>query len=513
MEKKSSRRYCFRSMIIRRMIIALLLMIQLTFIVASILYYSKLLWLSFALRLLGFLTAFHLLTHPYPSAMKISLVFTILLFPLFGGALYWFFHFQTPTRGYKRALRRIRSATDSAYRATQTDTQAAMSELPEAALLIRYLDQIPKFPVYGHTDVAYYPDGAAFRDALLEALHNAERYIFLEYFIIGEGVFWDAVLSVLQEKAAQGLDVRVIYDDLGSYVTLPHRYADRLRGLGIQCRPFNPFVPFLKTVQNNRDHRKIAVIDGRIAFTGGINLADEYTNDRERFGHWKDSAVRLSGNGAWSLAVTFLQTWSFLVNRQENWEVFHPLQGTLPPTVGRVQPYADSPIDGEHVGEQVYLRIIQAAEESLYLTTPYLAPDDSLLTALKSAAKCGVDVRILLPGIPDKPLVQFTSRSYYRELIEAGVRIFEYTEGFVHSKCMLADCTVASIGTVNLDFRSLYHHFECGVCLYRTPALEQIRTDFLTTLERSREIVLSDCRAGLWKRFWQDVCRLIAPII
>ncbi|MBE6633559.1 MAG: cardiolipin synthase [Ruminococcaceae bacterium] len=512
MSSKQKYRYFFRSLLIRRLLIVLLLLAQMAFIVFSILYYSNMKWVSLGLRILALLTVFHLITHPIPSAMKISTVLLILLFPLFGGALYWFFRFQTTTVGYKKALRRVERATAPAFRAIETVSWETDGIPADAQRLIRYLNTIPNFPLYQKTETAYYSDGKLFQNALLEELKQAKRYIFLEFFIIGEGEFWTSVLEVLKERAQAGVDVRVIYDDLGCFVTLPPKYMNRLRAYGIRCEVFNRFVPFLTAIQNNRDHRKIAVVDGTVAFTGGINLADEYINVRRRFGHWKDSAIRLRGDGAWSLTVMFLQMWSFLSNKQEDWERYYPL--TLP-TQHRenalVQPYCDSPMDGEHVSEQVYLQIIHGARHRLYITTPYLAPDDCLLTALKSAGKSGVDVRLILPHHPDKPAVHFTGRSYYRELIASGVRIYEYTNGFIHSKSILSDGKIACIGTANLDFRSLYLHFECGVCLYRADAVLAMETDFLQTLFRSKEITERDCRVSPPKKLLQDICRLFSP--
>jgi cardiolipin synthase len=250
--------------------------------------------------------------------------------------------------------------------------------------------------------------------------------------------------------------------------------------MGIKCEKFNRFHPFLTCVQNNRDHRKIAVMDGKIAYTGGINLADEYIGERIKHGRWKDSAVRLSGDGAWSFTVIFLQTWSFLSRKKECYEDYRPAEYGQPTAArGWVQPYSDSPMDKENVGEHVYLRVIEQAQRYLYITTPYLMVGDELLSTLKFCARSGVDVRVITPFKPDKKPVHFTTRSYYRELIEAGVRIYEYSGGFIHSKIVLSDDEIATVGTTNFDFRSLYFHFECGTCLYRTSSIEKIKEDYL----------------------------------
>lgn len=515
MFNRQSQRDSFRKLLIRRLFIALLILLQILVIFFTIAYYSQLRWMANFFRLIGILTALHLLTHRQPAAFKISMVFLILLFPVFGGVFYWIFHFQTATIGFRKRLHKVERATAPAFGVFAESAQDAKQALPEAGRLIQYLDQVPGFPVYRNTQTAYYSDGKDFQESLLAELKQAKRYIFLEYFIIGEGLFWDSVFAVLQEKVAEGVDVRVIYDDLGCFVTLPNEFADQLRAHGIRCEIFNPFRPFLTSIQNNRDHRKIAVVDGKVAFTGGINIADEYINEKVRFGHWKDAAVMLKGEGAWSFTVMFLQIWSFLTGTQETCEQYLPLMEHQQPNPkdGWVQPYTDSPMDHENVGEHVYMHIIGNAQRYLYITTPYLTVDNSMISALNLAAKSGVDVRIITPHKPDKKLVHFTTRSYYRELLASGVKIYEYWDGFIHSKNMISDDLTATVGTVNLDFRSLYLHFECGTCLYRTESIPAIKQDFLDTLQHCRQVTAQDCRTNPITAVLQDICRLFAPLM
>ena len=513
MISKRNYQYTFRRLLIRRLFIALLLLAQLVLITFSVIYYSKMRWVGDLLKGLAVLTALHLLTYRRPASFKLSMIFLILLFPLFGGVFYWIFHFQTTTVGFRRRLQRIQDESEERLRHANADADQVAIQASNEAKMIHYLDTVAKFPVYANTDATYYADGRDFQADLLAELKKAERYIFLEFFIIGEGTFWDSILEVLRERVAAGIDVRVIYDDLGCFATLPPHYRKKLQSYGIACCIFNPFRPFLTSIQNNRDHRKIAVIDGRVAFTGGINLADEYINERRRFGHWKDSAIKLSGNGAWSFTVMFLQMWSFLTSKPVIYDDFRPVADETITEAGWVQPFADSPMDREAVGEQVYLQIIGGAQRYLYMTTPYFMVDDSMLAALKSASKCGVDVRLILPHHPDKRMVHFTTRSYYRELLAAGIKLYEYSDGFIHAKNMVSDDHVACVGTVNLDFRSLYMHFECGVCLYQSHAIQSIRRDFLETLEHCRPVTLKDCKAGPIKKLLQDVCRLFAPMM
>lgn len=350
---------------------------------------------------------------------------------------------------------------------------------------------------------------------LIEELKKAESYIFLEYFIVEEGQMWNTILDVLTQKAAQGVEVRCMYDDVGCFFRLPKDYPAKLEKRGIQCAVFNPFVPFLSAMQNNRDHRKIAVIDGKVAFTGGVNLADEYINAISRFGHWKDAACMLEGEAAWGFTLIFLQMWSTCCRTQEGFAKYYPWKAQPCPVKsdGLVQPYADSPMDRENVGEHVYLQIIHNAKRYLYINTPYLIVDDTVASALKLAAKSGVDVRIVTPHIWDKKLVHITTRSYYRDFIKAGIKIYEYSNGFIHSKTFVSDDEVATVGTTNLDFRSLYLHFECGVWMYRSRAVEQIKADFLNTLKICQPVSEQDCRVGLIKQIFQDVLKLFAPLM
>lgn len=507
-----------RKMLNRRSFIALLVIAQLVFIAAMLFRSYRLKWLETLLTVFSVVTALHLLMRRDKSAYKLSLVFLILLLPVFGGAFYWIFHFQTTSVGFRRRLAQLQRASQNAYLLSEKESDTAFKDAvenhPENRKLLRYMNQSTPYPVYRNTETRYYPTGCEMLDDMLQDLKNAKHYIFLEYFIIAPGVMWDSILDVLLERVKAGVDVRIIYDDLGCFLSLPSDYAKTLRSCGIQCMLFNPFHPFLTSVQNNRDHRKIAVVDGKIAYTGGINLADEYIDAKIKHGKWKDSAIRLSGDGAWSFTVMFLQIWSLLTKKAEDYEKYCPTETfPSPKTDGWVQPYTDSPMDKENVGEHVYLQIAEQAQNYLYITTPYLTVNDSMLAALELSAKSGVDVRIITPEIPDKKAVHFTSRSYYRQLIRAGIKIYEYSGGFMHAKLFIADDTVATVGTTNLDFRSLYLHFECGTCLYRTSSIADIKKDYLQTLESCRQITEDDCKANLFIKFCQSICRIFAPLM
>ncbi len=470
-------------------------------------------WLSRIFTLVSLAVCLYIVAKQEKGAYKLTWVFTILLFPVFGGLFYLIFHLQTSGRRIERYVAAVQAKADPLLSASGTCLEAACEACPESAPQLRYLQQFARFPVYAEGESRYLPSGEALLCSLLQALRRAESYIFLEFFIVQEGIMWDAILDVLKEKARQGVKVRVMYDDVGCFLLLPKDYPKRLAEFGIECAVFNPFRPVLTTVHNNRDHRKIAVIDGKVAFTGGVNLADEYINARERFGHWKDAALRMEGPAAWSFALMFLQHWELCTGKGEAYAAYHP--GTLAPCPGQgfVQPYADSPLDQENVGEQVYLQIINSAKRYVYINTPYLIPDDSLLSALCLAAKSGVDVRIVTPHRWDKWAVHMTTRSYYRELIGAGVRIYEYSKGFIHSKMIVSDDLRATVGTTNFDFRSLYLHFECGAVLYHTQTVEHIKEEFLDNLQVCQEISEDDCKCSLAMRLFQDVLRLFAPLM
>lgn len=510
------RKNWFGVLVKRRIQVALLLIFQFGFVCWAL--YSGSVnsrILSVVLQLVSFAVALHVTSKHDKGAYKLVWIFTILLVPLFGGLLYMVCHLQS-------SVRRFQKDNEMIVRRTRAQFLLCGDRLPtfgechaQSAVSVSYLQRCAGFPIYTNTSTQYYPSGEAFFPALLQALETAQDYIFLEYFIVQEGTMWDSILDILKQKAAQGVKVRVMYDDIGCLFTLPRDYKKQLESFGIECAVFNPFRPILTAVQNNRDHRKIAVIDGKIAFTGGVNLADEYINGYVKHGHWKDSAVCLEGEAAWSFTLIFLQMWELAHKTQEDVHAYFPWKDT-PCTVqsdGWVQPYADSPLDAEHVGEHVYMQLINNARRYIYIHTPYLILDDSMLSALALAAKSGVDVRITTPHVWDKFLVHVTTRSYYADLLRAGVRVYEYTPGFMHAKTVVSDDRVATVGTINMDFRSLYLHFECGVRMFESTAVVQVRDDFVSTLELCHEMTLDDCRIRPLARLGTSVLRLIAPLL
>lgn len=504
----------YRALLRRRFFIIVLILLQAAVFAVSLIISSKIsAAIRTALTILSVAAVLHIVSTKDKGSFKLVWVFLILLFPLFGGLLYLLVNAQSSTKRFQKKI----TETEEKARKLQChdDYAKAVNALPHAAAQINYLDQFAGFPVYSESSAVYLSSGEMKFEYLLKELEKAEHYIFLEYFIIQEGTMWNTILDILKRKSAEGVLVRIIYDDIGCFLLLPKDYPEQLEKSGIHCAVFNPFRPVLTVVQNNRDHRKIAVIDGKTAFTGGVNLADEYINAYEKHGHWKDTAVMIQGKAAWSFTLMFLQMWELCKGTNEDYAEYDPWKDSTCNTVsdGLIQPYADSPLDEEHVGEHVYLHIINQAKNYLYINTPYLIVDDSMISALTLAAKSGVDVRIITPHIYDKFFVHMTTRSYYRELLKAGVKIYEYTDGFIHSKVFLSDDITATVGTTNLDFRSLYLHFECGVQLHECKTISDIKSDFLATLRICHEIKEEDCKNNVFMHIFQDVLRLFAPLM
>ena len=466
-------------------------------------------WVNAGLQLLSLFMMLYLVRKDENSAYKIGWIVLMGVLPLLGGALYLSF-------GNKRPAKRLRSklqAVDDAHKADLAQQPGQTDGLDASGLgMSRYLARYGRYPAWKNTAAQYFACGEAMYPQLLADLDKAEKFIFLEFFILRSGKMWDGVEQILRRKAAQGVDVRLIYDDFGSLLGLPSDFVIRMEKAHIRCIPFNPVVPLVSLVMNHRDHRKIVVVDGNVAYTGGVNLADEYINAEQRFGYWKDAAIRLEGAAVWNFTVMFLNVWNAFRLQETDYTAFAP---TRLPAVqdGVVQPYADSPLDEEPLAETVYLDILSQAQRYVYIYTPYLAVGEEMLDALKSAAKRGVDVRLILPGIPDKKLVFRLSRSYYLPLLRAGVRIYEFTPGFLHAKCYVSDDRVAVVGSINMDYRSLFLHFECGTLLFHNSQIAALRKDVERTLPQCREIMRSDCRTNLPGTALDSVLRLLSPLM
>lgn len=464
-----------------------------------------------------------------------KLLWTILILaaPIFGVVLYYLIGQSRLSRNMRERYLRAQQIAQPLLKEKSAVRNMLRDDTSGALRQSRYLSEQMGFPAYHNTETVFFPVGEDMFGAMKQEMRKAQHFIFIEYFIIAQGQMWDETLQILTQKVKEGVDVRLIYDDVGSIGTVPMAYFKKMRALGIKCCVFNRFIPVASIVLNNRDHRKILVIDGHTAFTGGINFADEYINRTDRFGHWKDNGVMLHGEGAFSFTVMFLQMWSVVTKSDKEllaltryaWDTDEVLENDAPFGThhfheekfledGIVQPYCDTPLDNETVGENVYLSIISQARRYVWVYTPYLMIDNEMMTALTIARKSGVDVRIVTPGIPDKKIAYLLTRSYYSQLIQAGVKVYEYTPGFIHAKTVIADDKIATVGTINMDYRSLYLHFECGVWMYRTSAIAQIRADFLDTFEKSRIVTLDwVLRRNIFLRLTASVLKPLAPLL
>lgn len=448
------------------------------------------------------------------ASAKLTWLLIIAVLPFFGAFLLLY----TQTNAGHRLLKRMADETIRQTRQAIPQPEGIMEELRQDGGdvddLVKYLNRTGCFPAFRNTETQFFPLGEEKFTAMLTELKKAEKYIFMEYFIITEGYMWGTILEILIEKAAAGVDVRVMYDGMCEMSTLPADYWKLLEKKGIHAKPFAPILPVLSSHYNYRDHRKILVIDGKVAFNGGVNLADEYINRIERFGHWKDTAVMLKGDAARSFALMFLQMW----NINEKTHVYEPYiqdTGYVPEHAsGYVIPYGDCPLDGDKVGETVYMDLLYRAGKYVHIMTPYLILDGELAAALKYAAQRGVDVKLILPGIPDKKAAYALAKTHYRSLTEAGVEIYEYTPGFVHAKVAVSDDERAVVGTINLDYRSLYHHFECATYLYKTDCIADIEKDFQETLAKCRRVTAETIRhESLFYKLLGFIMTFIAPLM
>ena len=456
----------------------------------------------------------YLLNTEIDPTAKITWLVFIMLFHVFGAMLFWFTQSEVGHRALKFRIEELIRMSKDTLGQEPSAFDSLHKENPGAASLINYINRNGCHPVYDDTQVTYFPNGQAKWEELLRQLEKAEKYVFLEYFIIDEGLMWGKVLELLARKAKEGVDVRVLYDGTNEFSTLPHSYQKQLRDLGIQCKVFSPLAPIVSTHYNYRDHRKIFVIDGKVAFNGGINLADEYIGRVKRFGEWKDTAVMLTGNAVRSFTLMFLQMWCFDDKHADFQSFLEPVRPWTDAVEGFVAPFGDCPLDADKVGERVYMDILNRAQKYVHIMTPYLILDSETETALKFAAERGVEVSLILPGIPDKKIPYALAKTHYASLLASGVKIYEYEPGFVHAKVFVSDDREAVVGTINLDYRSLYHHFECATWMYGVPCVAQIEQDFQDTCKDCRQVTAKT----IWKgyRRWKligNMMKVLAPLL
>jgi cardiolipin synthase len=439
----------------------------------------------------------------------------IFLFPVFGILIYILYGGKLTGKKVQEQLTSLLSKLQSDIMNRDDILLEIKKDNEHAYRQANYIKSKSLCPIFKNSSCTYYPSGEASYNDIISALKSAREFIFIEFFIMKEGVFWNSILDILIEKVKEGVDVRIIYDDVGCLFMLPAHYDQKLRALGLKCYIFNECNLILSTKSTNRDHRKILLVDGKTAFTGGFNLSDEYINAIEKYGYWKDSVLRIKGDAVWNFTAIFLSTWCILEGTNEDFSTFHKditLSKEDNPS-GYIQPYNDTPLDYESVGETVYLNLINKATDYIYITAPYLIIDNEMVTALCNAAKSGVDVRIITPHIPDKKIVYMVTCSFYPQLVESGVKIYEFTPGFIHSKNIIVDDVYGIVGSINLDYRSLYLHYECGVWMYQSDCINDMKKDFLKTIEVSK-LVDYDRRKqkNCFIRFANSVLRILAPL-
>ena len=499
----------------RFFVIALLLAIQVgVIIVAYIFFMDKVPYLVGIVRFFSLIMVLYLFNCPMDSSAKLTWMFIISIAPLLGTGFLCFTQSNLGHRMERDMLKKQIDLTRNSIEQPENVIRELEHDGSGTDDLCRYLKRSGCFPLYDQTEVTYFPSGEAKFKAMLEEMEKAEKFIFMEYFIVEEGYMWGRILDVLTRKVKEGVEVRVMYDGMCEMSTLPADYWKLLGKVGIKSKPFSPIKPFVSTHYNYRDHRKILVIDNKVAFNGGVNLADEYINHIERFGHWKDTAIMLKGPAVRSFALLFLQMWN-IDEKNPDYDAWLGKEAPEPKEAkGYVMPYGDSPLDEYKVGETVYMDILNRATDYVHIMTPYLILDDELETALKYAAQRGVDVKMILPGIPDKKIVYALAKTHYIQLLEAGVQIFEYTPGFVHAKVFVSDDTKAVVGTINLDYRSLYHHFECATYLYKTACIPEIEGDFRETLTKCREVTRETLKKEpLFIKIAGPIAKLVAPLL
>ena len=529
----------------RFVLIAFLILVQFFWLVAVFCKFSyQFTYANYVIRIVAVTIVLHIVNRSMNPNNKLLWTFLILMSPVFGVLLYLILGRRGASLANYKKMDRIKNEMLKYLLQNPEVSQAIETQDKTVYRQIKYINDWSGYPVYGNTDTKYYKCGEEMFPDMIVALEQAEAFVFMEYYIIETGYMLNRILEILERKVQAGLDVRLIYDDIGSIGTVPKDYAKTLEQRGIKCLPFQPFRPFMSVLFNNRDHRKMMIVDGKIGFIGGMNLADEYINHVERYGYWKDTVVRLDGEAVRSLVVMFLAMWQYVGGVKEDVDLIFGeyqcvsklkrnmldnavdsnLEAIMGERIGErgseefqerfVQPYCDCPFDEEYVGETVYLNIINQAVDYVYIFTPYLIIDNEMITSLMNAAKRGVDVRIVTPGVPDKRIIYWITQSFYRVLIKGGVKIYQYRPGFLHAKSFLCDDKIATVGSVNLDYRSLYLHFECGVFLYQCKAVEEMKVDYLEVFACSDEVTLSFCESQhILIQLFQGVMRLLAPLL
>ncbi len=472
------------------------------------------LYISLTFRILSVLAVIVVINRKMSASYKVPWIIVLMLLPMVGVVLYSFFGYPRLRRKYRKELEAMYSDSEKYCKQSDDVTEALKRDSEDAAGQANYLYSTGKMPVHKGSEMEYFSSGEEAFAAMKKRLVCAKKYIFLEYFIIEEGKMWNEILDILEEKVREGVEVKVMYDDFGCSGKLKFNYYKTLRKKGIDCIKFNPLTPVITVFHNNRDHRKIMIIDGIEAFVGGFNLSDEYINETAPFGYWKDTGVYIRGEAVRNLVVMFLRQFAGQSRIKPDFDKYLKAEYAIEGT-GYVLPFGDgpSPLYTDYIGEETYLNIINQAKRYVYITTPYLIVDYHFIKALKIAAKRGVDVRIITPGIPDKKLVNILTKSSYEELVKGGVKIYEFEPGFIHAKSFVCDDEIGVVGSINLDYRSFVHHFECGVWLYKTTAVSQMKDDFDKTLEECKFIDGKLSKLKWYQKIVASVLMVFAPLM
>lgn len=507
----------FKIIFSRTLIIILMILLQILVLFSSFTWLGNYLhYIWEGMSLLGALLIVYIINRDEPTEFKLSWIIPICVFPVLGALIYLFVISNAGGVGLKKKMG-IRMKETKGLLYTSGETQKEIGKCPEYFRgFTRYMEQEAGYPAYHNSTAVYYPIGEDKFAELLVELRKAKKYIFLEYFIVERGIMWNAVLDILKEKVKEGVEVRVMYDGMCSILKLPYKYPEELRKYGIKAKMFAPIMPFLSTNQNNRDHRKIVVIDGNVAFTGGVNLADEYINKTVVYGHWKDVAVKITGDAVRSFTVMFLQMWNVSEKGSEEYERYlQDIEYEVPLYHdGFVIPYGETPTMKQEVAKTVYQSIINSSVKYVHIMTPYFIVEREFLDSMRFAAERGVEVSMILPHIPDKKIVYYIARTYYPELLAAGIHIYEYTPGFVHAKAFVSDDISATVGTINLDYRSFYHHFECGAYFYDNKVVGKVEEDFQNTLQKCKEVTMEYYKdIPIYQKIIGVVFKLVAPLM
>ena len=510
-------RVFFKLVFSRTMLCILMILLQVLLIFAGITWLESVnQYIYIGLMFFSVIIIIVIFNSDEPSEFKITWIALCGLDPFLGVLMYNFAKLNWENRRLMNHLNKNVMKTMDLCKTDEKTKLRLVEKNRNYRQIVNYVEKTNFYGLYENTDVVYYPSGEKMFSSLMEELEKAKKFIFMEYFIIDKGYVWSSILDVLKRKVQEGVEVRVLYDGMCSLFLLPYSYPKQLAEYGIKAKMFSPIKPLLSTSYNFRDHRKIVSIDGKVAFTGGLNLADEYINKKERFGYWKDVGIKLEGDATNGFTNMFLQMWNYPEQLEEDYSNYVEIEprSILSQQKGFVLPYGDGPHMKEKIGRNVYLDMINKAREYVHIMTPYLILDDELENALKFAAKKGVDIRIIMPHIPDKRTIFAVGRTFYPTLLDAGVKIYEFTPGFCHGKYFVVDDTMASVGSINLDFRSLYLHFECSALFYDNQAVYDVERDFIDTLKICEEITLDRYKKfSAVQKLSGRILRIVAPLL